>query len=131
MRKPKRNGFTFVEIMTVLALLGVLAVIIWARYNKSYQKALEATLVSDMRNLMTAQEIYFHNYLTYAPTIDDIRITPSPRSSITITSADLIGYSAWNQMEGTPKRCEVYAGRTHSAPLGFAANSEQVFCAVY
>jgi prepilin-type N-terminal cleavage/methylation domain-containing protein len=131
MRRLKRNGFTYVEIMTVLALLGVLSVIIWARYNKSYEKALEATLVSDMRNLMTAQEIYFRDHLTYAVNIDDVRITPSPKSDIMITSADIVGYSAWNQIERTPKRCEVYVGRTHASSLGIATESERIFCAIY
>ena len=42
MRRNDTSGFTFVEIMTALALLAVLTVIAWGKFSKSYDEALEA-----------------------------------------------------------------------------------------
>ncbi|UCC72195.1 MAG: prepilin-type N-terminal cleavage/methylation domain-containing protein [Gemmatimonadota bacterium] len=130
MKRNDRSGFTFVEIMTALALLAVLTVIAWGKFSKSYDKALRATMMSDLRNLATAQEIYYREHLTYA---DDVSLvtesmTPSPKSTIVITDAHTRGWAAYNQMDATDERCELYVGRDVSSPLGYAGAAERIAC---
>ena len=81
MRRGDANGFTIVELLTVMALIAVLVAIAWGRFNKSHEKALEVTMLSDLRNLMTGQELYYRPHQTYAPDISLVNIefsaTPS------------------------------------------------------
>jgi prepilin-type N-terminal cleavage/methylation domain-containing protein len=130
MRRNDTSGFTFVEIMTALALLAVLTVIAWGKFSKSYDEALEATMTSDLRNLATAQEIYYREHLTYA---DDVilvseSMNPSPKSAITVTDAHTRGWAAWTHIDATDKRCELYVGRDVSSPLGYASTAERIVC---
>jgi len=127
MRHGDANGFTFVEMLTVLALISVLVAIAWGRFNKSHEKALEATMISDLRNLMTGQELYYRLHQTYAPDISLVNIEPSPRSSIYVTESSPMGWAAWNEISGAGKNCGVYIGNA-SAPLGFVTTSSQIFC---
>jgi prepilin-type N-terminal cleavage/methylation domain-containing protein len=127
MSHKTRNGFTFVEIMTVLALIAVLVVIAVAKFNKSYEKALEATMVSDLRNTMTAQELYYRLHQTYAPDISLVDIEPSPRSTIHITESTPMGWAAWNEMQNTPDRCDLYIG--NAVPTqSLATTSSRITC---
>ena len=89
---------------------------------------METSMVSDLRNLATAQEIYYRNHYTYSADLSALQITPTAKSKITITSADANGWSAWTHIENVPTRCEVYVGTAHSAPLGLATSPEQVEC---
>ncbi len=127
MKHHDTTGFTFVEVLTALALLAVLAVIAWGRFSRSYEHALKATMVSDLRNLATAQELYYRLKFTYATNVSDVDVSPSPKSTITITEATPTGWAAWNEMEGTNARCELYVGNA-SPPLGYAPDSEQIAC---
>jgi prepilin-type N-terminal cleavage/methylation domain-containing protein len=130
MRRNDTSGFTFVEIMTALALLAVLTVIAWGKFSKSYDKALETTMMSDLRSLATAQEIYYRENLTYATDVILVSesMNPSPKSAITITDANARGWAAWTQMDATDERCELYVGRDVSSPLGYADTSERIVC---
>ncbi len=122
-----KNGFTFVEILTVLALIAVLVAIAWGKFNRSYDKALRATLISDLRNTMTAQELYYRLHMTYAPSINMVGITPSPESNVHITESSPLGWAAWNDIKRSTYKCEVYIGDAKS-PLGIAPNSSQIAC---
>ncbi len=126
-KSRRRNGFTFIEIMTVLALIAVLVVIAVGKYNKSYEKALRATMIHDLRNTATAQELYYRLYQTYANDISLVDIEPSPKSSIYITQSTPQGWSGWNEIQRSNERCELYVGNASSS-LGFATTSERIFC---
>lgn len=118
------------EILTVMVVLGVLVGIAWGKYNNSKEKALEATLVSDIRNLATAQELYHREHEIYASTAAeiDVLIHPSPASSMHITAGTNMGWAAWNEIEGTTMRCELYVGSDVTSPLGYSAQSERIAC---
>lgn len=132
-RIPKvraERGFTFVEIMTAMALLAVLVAIAWGKFSKSYEHAFKATMVSDLRNLATAEELYYRLHLKYTDDIDVLDIKPSAKSTIYITEADNRGWSAYTEMPQTPEKCELYIGSTASSPLGLAGTSEKIVCDV-
>lgn len=126
-RSTGNRGFTLVEILTVLLLIAVLVTVAWSRYQRSYEKALGATMISDLRNTATAQELYHRLHLTYAHDIGLLNIDPSPKSGITITEATARGWAGWTEIERTPERCEIFVGDA-SSPLGIANRSEQVSC---
>jgi len=126
-RSRGKHGFTFVEILAVILLIAVLVTLAWSRYQRSFEKALVATMISDLRNTATAQELYHRLHMTYAPNVDLLDIDPSPNSDITITQATARGWAGWTEIERAPERCELYIGDAVS-PLGIASRSEQVSC---
>ncbi len=128
MRHTGRDGFTFVEMLTAIALLAVLVVIAWGKFTTSFEEVLEATMISDLRNVATAQEVYYRNHVTYTADLAALTISPAPTSEIVIVSADVRGWAAWNRTDNTLLRCEVYVGNGHAAPLGFAETPEQITC---
>ncbi|NIW35154.1 MAG: hypothetical protein GWN32_00815 [Gemmatimonadetes bacterium] len=128
MRLEGVRGFTFFELLALLGLLAALVIIAWGKFNASYEESVRTTLISDLRNLATAQEIYYRNNLTYASELHLLEIEPGATSQIEIGSADSSGWSAWNTLGSALTRCEVYEGDGHAATLGIATSPEQISC---
>jgi len=57
-RKTKKRGFTLIELMVVISIIGLLSSIVLASLTNARRKAQDARLISDMINLRTAAEIY-------------------------------------------------------------------------
>src|SRR3954469_14976126 len=54
----QKNGFTIVELLLVVIIVGILATIAIPRFADSKDKAYVAQMKSDLRNLATFQEQY-------------------------------------------------------------------------
>jgi prepilin-type N-terminal cleavage/methylation domain-containing protein len=130
MHAKDSRGFTIVEIITALALLAVLTVIAWGKFNTSFDKALRATMISDLRNLAAAQEIYYREHQTYTDDLSLLSITPSAKSRITISEAARTGWAAWAEIERATEKCELHVGSTASSPLGLTEDPERIVCGV-
>ena len=61
-----RKGFTLIELLIVVVIIGILAAIAIPKFATTKDKAKLASIKTDLRNLMTAQEAYFSDYSTYA-----------------------------------------------------------------
>jgi len=64
-------GFTLVELLCVVAIIGVLTAIIIPRFLGFKQLAIDARAKSDLRNAANAQESYFVGVGEYLSCIDD------------------------------------------------------------
>ena len=65
-RARKEDGFTLIEIMITVAILGILSAIAMSVSMQYRQKAYEKQVLSDVRNAATAEEGYFVNHTSYA-----------------------------------------------------------------
>jgi prepilin-type N-terminal cleavage/methylation domain-containing protein len=65
-RSHRQAGFTLVELLTVLGIIGILAAIAVPQFSSRQGKAFDARIKQDARNVATAQEAYFTDNLTYA-----------------------------------------------------------------
>jgi prepilin-type N-terminal cleavage/methylation domain-containing protein len=61
-----RKGFTLIELLIVVVIIGILAAIAIPKFATTKDKAKMASIKTDLRNYMTAQEAYFSdNNTTY------------------------------------------------------------------
>lgn len=66
MRNRPNAGFTLIELLIVVVIIGILATIAIPKFAATKDKAKMASVRSDVRNVMTAQEAYWADFGTYA-----------------------------------------------------------------
>ena len=67
-----KRGFTLLELLIVVAIIGILASLAVSVYYTSRQRAYEAVAVSYMRSWVPAQELYLQKYGHYADADDQL-----------------------------------------------------------
>jgi prepilin-type N-terminal cleavage/methylation domain-containing protein len=80
--KQSSLGFTLIELMTSIAIIGILAAISIPNYLSYRQKAEFAALQHTLQFLMDAQDIYFVENNTFYPDNDSININPGRARSM-------------------------------------------------
>lgn len=58
-KRHKQAGFTIVELLIVIVVIGILAAITIVAYNGTQQRARDTTRQSDISNLTKALEVYY------------------------------------------------------------------------
>src|SRR5687768_18608627 len=75
-----RKGFTLIELLIVVVIIGILAAIAIPKFAATKDKAKLASVKTDLRNSMTAQEAYFSDYATYGTRSEERRVGKECRS---------------------------------------------------
>jgi type II secretion system protein G len=70
--KRKQLGFTLIEMMVVLAVIGLLASVILASLNVARQKARDAKRKEDSAEVRKAIDLYYQEYGIYPPTAGSV-----------------------------------------------------------
>ena len=116
----RRQGFTLIELLIVVVIIGILAAIAIPKFANTKEKAVVASMKSDLRNLASAQEAYWvENRTYYAGVIPAAGFQFNPTTGVTIvlvTSTDA-GWSA--RATGLPlttTQCVIFYGTTPPIP---------------
>jgi len=116
------SGFTLVEMLVVLTLIGILSAIATVTLGSSSSRAYKTAMLSDLRNVATAQETYIEQTFaetgtaTYANTTSMLNVNVSNGVTIRMR-ANGNGWSAratHERVRGT--YCSVFRGNIRPCP---------------
>src|SRR5437899_11519654 len=80
-----RKGFTLIELLIVVVIIGILAAIAIPKFANTKEKAYIASMKSDLRNLITAEEAYFADSVKYTSNLGTAYATTTGVVGPTIT----------------------------------------------
>jgi prepilin-type N-terminal cleavage/methylation domain-containing protein len=140
MRSTK--GFTLIELLIVVVIIGILAAIAIPKFANTKEKAILASMKTDLKNLVTAQEGFYFENNDYAgdainapqntPGVGGagrVAFVPSTGNTLTVTYMSSTGWNAviTNALLTTGNTtCGVYVGGVANSPNGAVVNREGV-----
>jgi prepilin-type N-terminal cleavage/methylation domain-containing protein len=113
-----RKGFTLIELLIVVVIIGILAAIAIPKFANTKDKAYIASMKSDLRNLVTAEEAFFADSLRYG-TVADLGTnfnTTSGVQSLTINVIPGAGWTASVAHGTSSKQCFIFVGTQTNPP---------------
>ena len=99
-----RKGFTLIELLIVVVIIGILAAIAIPKFANTKSKAYKTAMISDLRNLITAEEAFFSDSSKYTSTLTQLKYNVSTGVNAPTIST---GAGYW------------YATNTHTQLSGF------------
>jgi len=104
------KGFTLIELLIVVVIIGILAAIAIPKFQGTKEKAYIASMQSDLKTLVTVQEAYFSDYVTYASTTANLNYIASAGNTITLGAVSGTGWSATAKNNISTKTCGIFVG---------------------
>jgi prepilin-type N-terminal cleavage/methylation domain-containing protein len=110
-----RRAFTLIELLIVMVIIGALAAIAIPRFTRTKDRAYVATMMTDLKNLATAQSSYFSDFQTYTTVFPAGMYRPSTGVSVTISQATTTSWAANASHTSTTRTCTItYGGSGNS-----------------
>ena len=96
MERSEDIGFTLIELMVVVAIIGILASIAIPQYAAFRKRSYNTVALSDLTGAALAQEAYFVEFSTYSATTTSLRVSVSfeatPGVGFSVSSGTDTGY---------------------------------------
>jgi len=121
----RKLGFTLIELLIVVVIIGIIVAIAIPRLRDTKGKANSATIRSDLRNLVTAEEAYYYDNSEYTDNVSQLKYNNSNGVTIISLTKTPGGWSAVaTHPSAYPLRCALYVG--DAPPPDPAAETEGV-----
>lgn len=133
MLNKRREGFTLIELLIVVVIIGILAAIAIPKFSATREKAYYSAMKSDLRNLQSAQEMYYasptgnYNYLQNAPpatsdaplvALDNFTASQGVTVTLGANGTTAQGWIATATHSALPgASCEVYVGPVNASSV--------------
>jgi len=123
----RRSGFTLIELLIVIVIIGILASIALPKFSKTRERAYLNSVASDLRNLVSQQELYWSKLVTNYSYTSNLSDMPdydlSSGVTVTIAEASQSGWAATGTHVGlsSTQYCAVFAGTVSTVPSPAAA----------
>jgi len=126
----QRPGFTLLELLTVMVIIGLLAAIATTRFWAVKERSFRVAVKSDLHNVALQQESYFHKNMAYASSISALTdFATSPGVTITIKWAGNDGWAATGVHTSLPgEQCGYFTGPAAAGIASPAVNEGEVKC---
>lgn len=98
-RKPTEQGFTLIELMVVLVIIGLLATVVMINVMPSQDKAMATKAKADIATLEQAMEMYRLDNLSYPSGSDGLNALVSPPAGLAQSGR----YRPSGYVKGLPK----------------------------
>lgn len=83
----RSDGFTLIELLIVVVIIGILAAIAIPKFAATKDKAKLASVRTDIRNIMSAEEAYYIDHGVYTSTLIATVFQPSQGNSMSISAS--------------------------------------------
>ena len=87
----KDEGFTLIELMIVIAIIGILAAIAIPQFNAYRKRGYNSGAIWDVKNAATAEESYYVDYRAYTGTLgqlDGYGLSSTENVDLTLSAND-------------------------------------------
>ena len=124
-----RKGMTFIELLLVFTIMGLLTSIALPRLHHVKDRALIATMKRDLRTFAMHQESHYYDRASYTDDLNALRAggyTPSPNVTISVNEATILGWSATAAHSESTVECFLFVG--DASPLGSATVEGSLEC---
>lgn len=121
-----RRGFTFIEILIVMIVIGILAGLAYAKLQSQKEKATIAAMVSDLRAIAEEQEAYYFQNRLYTTDLVALNARPTVSDTIVIVEATVSGWSGRVYSGRSSKQCYIVVGQ--ATPIGSATQDGVINC---
>ncbi len=120
------RGFTLIELIIVVILIGILATIAIPKFRGSKENAYVGTMKSDLRSLAMKQEAYLFQNGVYTTDLAALGANMSAGVTLTVVEASPAGWSASASHSSSGRTCGLFHGS--AAPVGPATSEGELAC---
>jgi len=127
-----KKGFTLIELLIVVVIIGILAAIAIPKFSNTKDKAKLASVKTDIRNYMTAEEAYFSDNASYGAygdlTSGNYEFQLTTGNEQTATTGDADGYMLTivnNSISKGIYGCTITTGPTAAANMDGVIDCDQ------